>query len=339
MTRDTDLSPEARALEWLVLLQEDRDPARRDAHLRWLAEDPGHARAWAEVSHTWQLLGQAAEEAGLAPEAIPAQGQRRRPAEGWRSGSSDLASSGRGPGRRQVLKLGGIIAGTAAAGLAGVACLRPALLRMRADLVTDTAETEVLDLPDGSRAVLAAESAVALDFGEGRRGLRLLNGQVFLEVRPDAQRPFTVAARDLRIAVVGTAFEVALPPSGPVVSVSEGHVRASAAVLSATDLRAGDWLALREAGIARGRIAPDQVAGWRQGLLSVEDRPVPDVVDEIARYFDGHVRLVGRHLDRLRITGTFDLRAPRLALQAVALAHGARIDSLGSHVLILSGWS
>ena len=46
----------------------------------------------------------------------------------------------------------------------------------------------------------------------GRREVVLDQGEGFFEVAPDSGRPFTVDARQSRVTVVGTAFDVRTTP-------------------------------------------------------------------------------------------------------------------------------
>jgi transmembrane sensor len=143
---------------------------------------------------------------------------------------------------------------------------------LRADYVTGAGETMLVRLPDGSVMHLAADSAVQLAQDGARRGVRLLAGEAFFQVVPDAGRPFIVAAGDLSATDVGTAFDVRLASAGAAVAVREGLVDVSYekatpplrnACAPATGSRsAGAAARLRAAPLPRSRWVPGRAEGW-----------------------------------------------------------------------------
>ncbi len=60
---------------------------------------------------------------------------------------------------------------------AGLQLYPALLLRWQADYLTATGELQQVTLPDGSHMTLNTASAVALDFKEGRRRIKLLAGR------------------------------------------------------------------------------------------------------------------------------------------------------------------
>ena len=76
------------------------------------------------------------------------------------------------------------------------------------NVATDAGETRQLDLPDGSHVALNFNSTLQVRYYPRRRELVLNQGEGYFDVAPDARRPFTVDARQSRVTVVGTAFNV-----------------------------------------------------------------------------------------------------------------------------------
>ena len=83
-----------------------------------------------------------------------------------------------------------------------------AWLRLQADH-RSTHVVQNVQLPDGSRAVLDADSAIAVRFNAHAREIELLRGRAWFEVSPDAQRRFSVRAGNGVIEDISTAFTVA----------------------------------------------------------------------------------------------------------------------------------
>ena len=177
-------------------------------------------------------------------------------------------------------------------------------------------------LPDGTRLRLDTATQAELVFYRKRRELRMPEGQVFLDVSADADRPFVVLAGRLRITVVGTRFSVRHTPGVPGreetrVTVEEGRVRVtqpaesgSAAQDRTVELTAGQEVAGDDA----GRLGPVQavsqaaIAAWREGRLSFHDTPLEQVIAEFERYGPTGALLRDPSVAALRVTGSFDAR-------------------------------
>ena len=89
------------------------------------------------------------------------------------------------------------------------------------------AEQRRIELVDGSRVHLNAESKLAIRFGASERELRLTSGEALFDVAKDARRPFRVHTRDATVEAVGTQFNVNARADGTRVAVIEGKVRIS----------------------------------------------------------------------------------------------------------------
>ncbi|MGQ3071279.1 MAG: FecR family protein [Ferrovibrionaceae bacterium] len=306
------------ATDWLIALQEDpEDAALRARFLAWRNAAPAHEAAWQEAAAVYGLIGQ-------APPRYAGRWAAPRPL------------------RRRLVR-----SALAATGFALVACLAVVILspglvtRLRADEATATAETRVLRLADGSTVRLGPYSALDIAFAAGERRVRLLRGEAFFEVRPDATRPFRVETGAIETTVVGTAFDVRRGAEGAEIAVREGIVGVAEAMVQppvAERLVAGDWLRVTWGGqVTRGRTGSDQVAAWLQGHLIVRDRTVAEVVDDLRRYYPGIIVLTDATLAARRLTGAYNLADPAAALSAVAQAHGAVVHRLSPWLMVIAG--
>ena len=84
-------------------------------------------------------------------------------------------------------------------------------------------QTSVL-LADGSTLHLNTNSQVSVDYAEGYRNIRLLQGEVHFDVAKNKAQPFRVYAGQGRVQAVGTAFTVYLRAKDIEVLVTEGKV-------------------------------------------------------------------------------------------------------------------
>ncbi|WP_421997924.1 FecR family protein [Reyranella sp.] len=306
-----------RAVDWLMQVQASPDDAelRRDLD-RWLAQSPVHRRAYAGVQRVWRVA-----------EGLPGEGDPASPA------AMPMARPGR-------LRTTGW---SLAAAVAIAACLLlvvlPAIqLRLEADAITGTAELRDLVLDDGSEVHLDAGSAVAIDYGEARRQVRLLTGEAFFEV-VHGTRPFVVRAGGVTVTVVGTAFSVRAGQEAVAVAVRSGivEVRVGGRPLPER-LTPGERLRIDSTGgVERGEVAPGDIAAWRQWRMVVDGMPLTDVVETLGRHYDGMIVLRDPSLAARRVTGVFDLGRPIEALETVARAQHGSITRITPYVTLVSG--
>lgn len=321
---DTPISKTLRdiALEWLLRVQQaPQDETLRAALAHWLNAAPEHAAAYQKAQRAWQLTGQ------LAP-ATAAQ---------W---PLDAATSP----AVAVLKPRRRWPQTAAIGLA--ACLLIALapslwLRLQADYRTGFAEQRQVELADGSVVRLDAASAITVSYSAQRRDIKLLRGQAFFEVKPDATRPFHVQAGDVDVRVTGTAFNVAVRPDGETVAVDHGSVQVRDVpgnTLLSPSLTAGQTLSTNDhqRPPTLSQVPVSQVAAWRNRQLIANNERLGDVVQALQRYVPGKVILSDPALADKRITGLYDLNHPAQALQAMLQPHGGKLDTYSDYLWVIS---
>ncbi|WP_240996297.1 FecR family protein [Pseudomonas viridiflava] len=308
------------ALEWLMRARQAPDDARLHDEMRqWEEADPQNAEALRRAERIWQLTGQLTPTTAHKWPPIPS--------------VHDAATAQRPvkklPVRRRTLSWA--VGGALAACL--VLALNPTFTTLlQADFATASNERRDVRLPDGSLAALDRNSAIAVDFSGTRREVRLLRGQAFFDVTPDRSKPFNVQVQSLDVTVTGTAFNVDLESNTIEVAVQHGSVKVSerdSQRLLNPGLIAGQRLDVdRYSGQARLLAQPaSRVAIWRNNQLIADNARLGDMVDELQRYLPGKVWLKDPQLAELRITGVYDTRNPRGALQAMAQPHGAHVES------------
>lgn len=316
------------AAYWLVALEDaPGDTALRDRFEAWLDADPAHAEAWAETSEIYDMMAE-----------TPAAGQAH-----WTARAAGPQESRQELRHRGFARRGRIAVGAAA--LAVAACLAivvlpSLLLRLEADHVTATAETRSVELPDGSTVRLAPDSAIAVEFSGTERRVRLVRGEAFFEVVPDAAHPFRVAAEDMTTTVLGTAFDVRLADECATVAVSHGSVAVDYPNMTppvSKRLAAGDWVRVKWGGeVSQGKTPPDQVAAWMQGMIVARDRSLASVVDDLRRYYRGAIVIADGGLGERRISGVYNIADPAAALAAMAGAHGATVHRISPWILVVT---
>jgi transmembrane sensor len=301
------------AIDWILRLRDTPDDTTlRSEFEHWLASDPAHKnicqRVQCLMGDTGKLLS---NDAAFLHRALQ---------------NNKAYSSAKKTG----LALLAVI-------FAGSFFLLDGPMRLRADVMSRTAERRAERLPDGSMLYLNANSAVSFRFDTKERRVVLLRGEVYAEVSNDPIRPFVVEAQGGTTTALGTAFDVNLISSQTYVTVTEHSVAVENG--HAGDVRigenqrvsygAGDMLGVIEA------IDATAAASWRNGRLVFEDRTFGFVVEEIARYLPGRVVIARDIIRNKHVSGNFDLSEPQSALRDLGAAFDVKVTRIGPFLTIL----
>lgn len=321
------------AAEWLLLLRERPQDADLGRQIDvWRAQSAEHGAAWNKTAAMWRALG------AVSPQyerLSPARGEIAPPQRRTRRGA---ARSGYG-WLGQILRPK--VAGVAAAiAICGALLLGPTvMLRLQADALTATAETQSVTLEDGSVVALAADSGIKSAFDENRRTVTLLAGEAFFDVTADP-RPFVVAAGNVEIKVLGTAFNVRMTSAGTQVALEHGAVtaRSNGPSGSQETLRPGEVMDIDHGSgrSTKSTIALADIAGWREGRLYVVDETIGSVVEQIQRYHPAWITLPDRGLSSKRVSGIYDLTNPDQALRALVAPYGGNVRSASPFLRVIS---
>lgn len=263
------------ALQWLVELHSgEADEQGWERYRQWCESAPENSRAALIAERLWESLGGALE----------------RP-RGW---------------QRPRALLGFLLA----LGILGGAGWQAERDGWMADQRTTTGERRTVQLTDGSRLELAPGTRVDIDLDGSQRTLHLYAGELFVQVAPDARRPFEVEAGGGRMRALGTAFDVRNEAGKVRLVVTEHRVGVtlptSPAPLTA---QVGEGQAVDFDGSHLSAVRPvdaDAVTAWRRDRLVFHERPLGEVLDELARYHHGVLWTRDERLRELRVTGTFE---------------------------------
>lgn len=307
--------PSHRALEqaahWFAVLGSgDATVADHERWQRWLAESGEHTLAWGYV-----------ESISRRFDPIKASPERRTAVAAFQQ-----ASSNRTPRRRTLLNLAAL-AGT---GLFGWAAWQrsplPAMTQAwLADYRTDTGEIRQVVLADGTCVWLNARSAFSQDYRLDQRRLTLVQGEILIETAPDAlHRPFFVHTSQGRLQALGTRFTVRLNDADTFVAVYEGAVEVRAAAGQTRIVARGEQTRFTTDGIGDIQAADPARQAWVHGLLVARNLPLAEVIDELRRYFHGHLSLAPE-LAALPVFGGYPVNDPERALSMLASVMPIRV--------------
>lgn len=261
---------------------------------RWLAADPSHAVAYADVERLWRL----GEEAARHPDVVAVANRVLR------SAPTSLV-------RQMRYWLTPALAVAAAlimfTGLVGYGWSAFAVEGTSTQYVTRVGQQRTVNLQDGSALLLDADSAVVVRFERDARRVALLHGRAEFRVRHDQHWPFVVNAAGGTVTDLGTTFQVQIGARDDVdVVLLEGKVSVATARARKT-LTSGEALRFDRAGTLVGPYPADLSAalGWTSGEVVAHGWRLPRLLAEMNRYSDTKLELGDAGLHDVRVTGTF----------------------------------
>lgn len=282
---------DAQAASWFVRNRQQYNSAERKQFEQWLGT-PEHAKAYRAVEELW------ADLAELRQQNKPVALLPRRKTNVWRPALAIAAAL--------VCAVLALNLGTSY----GV---------YQQQIAVQNKGTRTFNLPDGSTLSVNANTRLRLDFDGHQRQVFLDQGQIYLEVAPDKERPLWVHAGAGTVRVVGTGFDVRRTPQQLVVSVAHGQVAFAPEGKTPTLLGAQQQASynLASSTLRQQTLAEEQIADWRDGHLSFRNRELASLVDELNLYRARPVLLADARLGRFKVSGNLDINDPDALLNAL----------------------
>ena len=271
------------------------DARQQAAFDAWLAQDAGHARAYAALQDTARAMRTIPADVAArwtTPAAMPAVRARRHWLRALPYAAAAMLALGVGTGGYHWWQQQAIFS---------------------ASYATQRGQQLAIDLPDGSRLQLDTATRVQVALYRQRREVQLLQGAVLFTVQARQGQPFDVVSGPLRVTVVGTQFSVrnTVAHDGQLgVAVQHGHVRVAGARQARVDLAAGQGVTADAAGrlSSVASLPPGSVAAWREGRITFDNVPLGQALAEFDRYGDSGLVIRDPAVARLRIGGSFTLQ-------------------------------
>lgn len=297
-----------------------RDAALEARVRRWIAEDPRHAAAFELATEAWQ-------RSGNLPGYLP------------KNPSHSVAGQSRPK-----------MSGRALAGMALLAAvfISAAYLLRDGTLATGPAEQRTVELSDGTRVSLNANSRVVVQYDDRVRKVTLTSGEALFNVTKHQPRPFVVVIGDRKVIAVGTSFVVRREePAGSAFAVTlvEGRVAIepiswpdelpSNTVMGLNLLNPGERLRFADTATeVRDSPSIDKVTAWQRGQLIFDDASLSEAVAEFNRYGSHKMAIDDPVVGKLRVGGVFRIGDPSSFAQAMANAYHLRIVNRGNTIVL-----
>ncbi len=310
------------ALEWFTRLRNvEPDTITRQKFGAWLTEHPRHGQEFRALEEIWGSKPFLSALTALDTPQIDtylSEKSTHKKSSRWMVGASAAAAI--------VLVV------------LGAWQLPNILLTWQADYITATGDQSTVTLPDGSTMVLNTASAVTIDFADGRRSVRLLQGEAFFDVQRDPDHPFRVAGEYGEVEVKGTAFSVRTDEEQTEVVLERGLVDVTCLCDGGgqVELQPGQLVVATPRALTsvRDTDARRKLA-WRDGRISFEDVPLGSVLAELRRYYGGNILVADSRVNRLVVTGNYRLDNIEGAIRTLADAAGVSMTRIPGGFIIL----
>jgi transmembrane sensor len=211
-------------------------------------------------------------------------------------------------------------------------------------------------LPDGSAAELNAGAEIAVQFTPEKRTVRLVRGEALFDVVEDADRPFVVAAGQIEIRAVGTAFAVRNAEDEIAVLVTKGQVAVQRADAGPRGSPAAPATVVQPIYLAAGRkmtiplastvavpkatyVSPEELMealAWRTRRVEFTSTPLREAVALFNRQQPGKRLVVGDDATAsLKITGVFWTDDPEGFSRLLVFSLGLKADTSAEGRIVL----
>ncbi len=179
-----------------------------------------------------------------------------------------------------------------------------------ADYKTAVGYPQSLVLEDGSQITLGAQSALKLNFTATQREVVLVQGEIYVDVAPDRQRPFVIATPQARFEALGTRFFVRQYPEYSQIDMLHSKVSVQSKIDpdAVAVVQQGQRLYADAHGLGHPQKISTQMAetAWQQGQIVAEDLALSDLLTQLNRHFPEYFIYSADALKPFKINGVID---------------------------------
>lgn len=174
-------------------------------------------------------------------------------------------------------------------------------------LIVPKGKRSSLLLADGSRIWINSGTEVEFPsaFAEvGERKIRV-EGEIYIEVEKDIQRPFLVVTPNFEVTVLGTKFNVSAYSEDPVhhVTVAEGLVSiVSGEKKQKKFVAENQQLSIDKRQATIHEVDVYNYTSWKDGILRFESEPLGNILTRLSRYYDIDLEH-GNDIEAIRCSG------------------------------------
>ncbi|MFM0482598.1 DUF4880 domain-containing protein [Paraburkholderia strydomiana] len=301
------------AVQWEVRLRADDVTQRdRDRFEVWRRANPANEQAWIRLQ---ERLARFASLRGASSAAVRS------------------ALNERSHARRRMLKAG---VGVGALALAAIGTRE--LIKtysLDADYRNGDTAPQTVALKDGTPVILGASARAYSVEGDARSDVYLASGQILANSSATKRSQVVVRTRDGTAITSNARLSVDALRHHTVVAIQGGDATLATPGGSSVHVDDGSVWSLSSRQIVRMPETAADIFAWRRGTLVVLDRPLPDILETLGRYYGGYIRFPEAALAR-RVSGVFALNDAEAALRQLANGLGLSLALYGKVLAVAS---
>lgn len=201
-----------------------------------------------------------------------------------------------------------------------------------------------LTLQDGTIVWLNAGSRLVYPAGFAKDIREVyLEGEAYFDIAADAARPFFVYASDLKIKVLGTAFNVSaykddaqqsivLAQGSVALEARQGPLRGKAAI----SLKPGGMAAYTAGDLKTATVNVATYTSWKEGHIISDNTALVHILKKLSRYYNEEI-IVDQRSGQETFSGTLDLQKTMdEVLVAICAATSLRYERTGGKIFLKS---
>ncbi|ARU29158.1 FecR domain-containing protein [Cellvibrio sp. PSBB006] len=296
----------------------------------WLKENPAHELAYEQCCTLWLMTNNLRDDEDIQRELVSAR-QELEP--GYRQRSIRLNNPGNWLAYAAVMML------------FCIGFIFSINYLSEEEFSTRVGEQRLVQLPDGSTAMLNTDTVISVHYSGKKRRIRLRQGEAYFDVHKDNQRPFEVSAAGSVVRALGTEFNVAIREQTLSVDVADGVVELRSKNPLNTDqsiiteIREGEAVNYKKGDeatkVEAARLA--RISAWQTRKIYFDADTLADAVAEYNRYITEKITVVDNELNQQRITGIFHLGDLDTFIFSLEQALNARVERSGKNILVMKG--
>lgn len=197
-----------------------------------------------------------------------------------------------------------------------------------ADQQTAMGENKTIQLADGGKLVLNANSAVDVFYSKHERLIRLYQGEIYIETAHDAlNRPLLVETDHGRLHALGTQFVVRKQDENTYIGVVQGAVDVLPKDHATEHLivQAGQETFFNAASVFTQTPLNDNASTWLDGIIYADNMRLPEFISILSRYRTGVLKCDASVAD-VRVSGAFQLSNPEEVLETIQKTRPIKIE-------------
>lgn len=179
-----------------------------------------------------------------------------------------------------------------------------------ADYKTAVGSPQSFVLEDGSHISLGAQSALKINFTATQRELVLVQGEIYVDVAKDPQRPFVVATAQARFEALGTRFLLQQYPEHSQIDMlhSKVRVQSNLAAQQVVVVQQGQRLYADPQGLSQAQQMSIQMAesAWQHGQIVAQDLALSDLLAQLNRHYPEYFVYSADAMKSFKINGVID---------------------------------